>query len=865
MPLDTSLKGQLEEMDEKYGGDEMFRMLGSTLLSYTTTDSSRMYMFTSHVKQILTLLNPDVPRLQTGFENSIGKYSRAFKRLEGTWEVKDVIYKFPEITGAGIFTLVLYNKKTDTYDMIEAPVAENLTEKFGYIYDTSFMSTLKPGDKVRDQVLYKSTSFDEQMNYRYGKNARVYYSTSTDTLEDAIVVRKGWADGVKSVEVDCVQVSVNTNEVLLNLYGDDHEYKTFPNIGERVDSSLLCAVRQINHEHLLYDFQKKNMQGTNDTDAEYFVSKHAEVYDIDVFYNGDDEFPNNIFYRQLRQYFLAGKQYATRMYRWADDIKKSGSKYTENVSFIRSRYMHWNDPEYKWKNKDRAFANMMIQFKVRAVVPLEYGSKLTGRYGNKGVVSGIVDVGGDRGGDLQSTIAEMLRESNLSDEEIYKLTSNIQVVDDARMPYTDDGPIDILMNSSGAVRRLNPGQLCEVEVNFIGEELRKKICSCKSMKEKEKLIFKFLDIINQDESTFFRNMYASYDEERVIDNVTIRFMAPERREAFIRDIEENGFYIVRPPHHPLLYKDVMALYEAFPFIKPVPLYIDLFGIKHRRIIKDGVTGVQYVVVLKQNSNKNFAARSTFRVNRSNLPAKDVTKKTNRSSYARTPVRLSEIYNLMASISGETLAEYNIFTRSSPIGSKSLDRILAATGNPLKIHKLKVRDNYTNSNAQILAARLKSIGLAIEFSTKEDGVKEYPPETILEQNFYGYTIIDRWDKHEMYQTLFSEFIRLMKDWTMVESYRGQKQDLCWDQVFKTHDEKKDFVIPKETRELLKSSTRPIAYNLSIISAGSTKAAESDEPVKTGKKRGRKPKNIAAIVEETLEANRRDAEEQSESGE
>ena len=44
--------------------------------------------------------------------------------------------------------------------------------------------------------------------------------------------------------------------------------------------------------------------------------------------------------------------------------------------------MHWNDKEYKWKNKDRAFANMIIQFKVRALVPLEYGSKITGRLVN---------------------------------------------------------------------------------------------------------------------------------------------------------------------------------------------------------------------------------------------------------------------------------------------------------------------------------------------------------------------------------------------------------------------------------------------------------------------------------------------------
>ena len=73
-------------------------------------------------------------------------------------------------------------------------------------------------------------------------------------------------------------------------------------------------------------------------------------------------------------------EYAKKLYNWANDIKKSGSNYTDNVAHIRSRYMHWYDKEYKWKNKDKAFANMIVEFKVKALVPLEYGSKITGRW-----------------------------------------------------------------------------------------------------------------------------------------------------------------------------------------------------------------------------------------------------------------------------------------------------------------------------------------------------------------------------------------------------------------------------------------------------------------------------------------------------
>ena len=866
MSVDTKLRHELEVMDEKFSGDNMVQMLGMSTLNWMNVDSSRQLMFNSHIKQLLTLVNPDVPRIQTGFENTIGKYSNAYKKLEGTWEVKDIIKKFPELPNSHIYTVVFYNKKKDLYDMIEAPIAESLTEKFGYAYNISRMDEMKVGDKIKDEIIYKSTSFDDQMNYRLGKNATVFYSTSTDTLEDALVVRKGWADSIRSVEIDEVQVSVNTNEVLVNLYGDDKHYRTFPNIGEEVNNSLLCAVRVINNDHLLYDFQKKMMMNTMDTDAEYYVSKHAEVYDIDVYYNGDKEFPDNLFYQQIKYYYEAGNEYARKLYRWADDIKKSGSNYTDNISHIRSRYMHWNDREYKWKNKDRAFANMIIQFKVRALVPLEYGSKITGRFGNKGVVSGIVDT--DKI-DLERTLGEMLASStDLSPDEIAKYTSNIQVVEDERMPYADDRPIDLLLNSSGAIRRLNPGQLCEVETNFIGEEVRKKICQTEGLEAKAEIAFKFLDIISKDEATFFRKMYDDFDQDVLVNRYKFKFMAQESKKAFIEDIEKNGFYIVRPPQKPILYKDVMALYEAFPFVKPIPLYIDLFGIKHRKIIKNGICGTQYVIILKQNSNKNFSARSTFRVNRSNLPAKDVTKKTNRSSYARTPVRLSEIYNLFSSISGRTLAEYNIFMRSSPIGSKSLDRILSADGNPLKIKKLKVRDNYTNSNADILNARLKGIGLAIEFSTLDDEEKRYPPDTVVPMEFNGYTIYDKWSKHNMYQDIFNMYNKLMRSTIMIEAYRGQKSDKCWNYILNNkelHEKYPDDFNEKAIEVIKKATQQNLDELMKILDENkkNNKDNGKSDDVKPAKKRGRKPKKKPdEIVKEVLEANAKMEEEDSE---
>ncbi len=393
---------------------------------------------------------------------------------------------------------------------------------------------------------------------------------------------------------------------------------------------------------------------------------------------------------------------------------------------------------------------------------------------------------------------------------------------------------------------VNPGQLVEVEINFLAEQVQNLIKHARTIKEKEELFFRFMNCVSQDESTFFRTLLDSYDQVTSVDGLQVRLMSPEHRAAFIRDVEEHGFYIVRPPHKPLLFDDVIRVYDEFPEIKPKDIYVDLFGMKQRKTLRPGVIGYMYMIILKQNSNKNFSARSTFRVNRSNLPAKDIAKKTNRSSYARTPVRLSEIYNLLASISGTDLAEYNVFLRSSALGRKSLDRILSSTGNPLKIRKLKVQDNFTNANADILAAKLKTIGLKLYFSPNPEGrVELYDDNTVMTMIFGDYMVVDHPHTRKMYRMLFDAFEQEKKEFIMIETYPGEKYDICWDKVFERDEIRNnpDFKdeLTDELKESLKVTTKgnleDIRRTIKTSGNGSSKSNDGT----SHRKRGRRSKN------------------------
>ena len=62
-------KDEYVKMDEMYEG-QTYKMSANTLMTWPgDIDGSRLYMSTSETKQHLTLLNPDVPRLSTGWEN----------------------------------------------------------------------------------------------------------------------------------------------------------------------------------------------------------------------------------------------------------------------------------------------------------------------------------------------------------------------------------------------------------------------------------------------------------------------------------------------------------------------------------------------------------------------------------------------------------------------------------------------------------------------------------------------------------------------------------------------------------------------------------------------------------------------------
>ena len=294
-----------------------------------------------------------------------------------------------------------------------------------------------------------------------------------------------------------------------------------------------------------------------------------------------------------------------------------------------------------------------------------------------------------------------------------------------------------------------------------------------------------------------------------VDAHTILMLDREAKEAFIKDVEENGIYLVKPPHAHIRYDTVKAVYHEFPFIQPVQLYIDKFGIAKKPIMRKCIVGTKYMYALKQTSNKNFSARSMGRVNKKGTPEKSTDKRDNRAEISHNPLKLGEVHNLMSAVSGREMAEHNLFTRSSPVGRRSLSRILQATGDPAKIHKIKVKADYRNVNAEIFAAYIKSWGLRVNFLTDVEGIDDVIMDVAQPFRVHGFTVIDLPSRRDIYANCFEEYDRRKSENIYIMDAETNLDDFIWDEIFQSSAFKDT---PSDIQEVCRGATKGLYENV-----------------------------------------------------
>ena len=663
------MKNQLEQMDKDFHGDKMYDVLGKAGMTMADRiNASRAVMCSGNMDQYVDPIDPEFPIIATATENLVGKNSTGYYKSDGDATVVRKISKFDNSPNSQ-YILVIYNTKTNEYDIVTRTHGKILTESFAYRYNNSKIDSLVEDDIVHDEeVLYKASAYDSHMNYRYGLNPLIMYGSDPGVIEDAIVMSESFANRFNSIEYDKVSISHNENDILLNLYGTKGgDYKTFPDIGCEVIDATICAKRRIDYSEILYSLKDLNNIANNDT---CYYSTHCDtsvIVDINIMSNKPlDKIPDQPYYKQIRAYIKMQDAYMKDINKTLGDIISSGAKYSDDLAYEYSRSVKYLDPEYVWDHKGKVFGNIMIEIIVEKKIPTMVGSKMSARYGNKGVISVIRP--------------------------------------DSEMPITENGErLDLILSPLSIVGRLNGAQTFEVELTFLMSQIiLLRVIPANTYTEKYNILYQFSYMVNPD--------YAAEIED-FVNNIS-----DDKFETFIDEISDSWLNMkVKPIGNTLRLSDIHDIYKKFD-IEPIQVYVKKWG-RMIPLKRKSVVGRMYFFKFKHHPAGKLSARSTGVISSKDLPIKSSNSK-NSAIYSNTSIKLGEqeSTNLLLNMDSAALSKMVMTHADSIMGRKDLCKTYETEIFP---DEIELSPGATNRSSEVLRCMMKALGVGMRIV--KDGV------------------------------------------------------------------------------------------------------------------------------------------------
>ena len=662
---------EMEEEEKRIPNHE--KILGKAAMQpfANTNSGSRKILFETQLEHSLALMKPEVPIVQTGYEIRFGDYSSSIMTAPNDLEIIDKISKFQDKPNHHYY-LITRDLNTGQYDYIERKSYNHLTETYGYVYDNSVLDQLDIGYEVKKgEVLRKSYAFDEYMNRCDGVNLLAAYVCTDRSMEDGILISETAHNKLASPLIKEVKVQVNDNDLLLNIFGDEIRYKSFPDVGENIDGGILCAVRREKIEECLYMQSIDRLNKILISDTKYTVE--GKVVDIDVYCNNPETLNDKYSNTQIGYYYRERKRFNRNLIDTVENIMRSG--FAPISTRLQKLYQIAKDEESgKQFILDKVYSGTMITFYILQESKVEIGDKITNRYGGKGVVS--------------------------------------KILPDELMPMLDTGGrVEICFNSSTYFNRENPGQVMEMSLNFISSSILNYIASnIISTDQAINMILRFLYHVSPEEATFFENMIndpgnTKEDIERLIDSMI-----------------EDGNIIVsnKPMSESMTLDELDAIYKEFPFIKQyhmTAMIKDSNG-NYRAVPtrRNAVCGKIYIYRLKQYAEEKFSVTSLSSTNLRNENTRNKANKNYKALHTSTPIKFGEMETEdLIHIGAESVVNTLMIHSVSPQARRLLEQAL--TGDPYHVN-IVLNGDSKNRNVEILNAYLKTMGLRLEFTKKK---------------------------------------------------------------------------------------------------------------------------------------------------
>ena len=676
---------------------------------------NRKLMHTVHDSHTIPLKTPEMERLSSGFERKNAKMSSEYILSPDEFEVLKIIDKFESKPGLNRWFIVRnLTGKTQPkglIDVIERAEYSHLSESYGSPRNNAFIDSLQEGSLIHTGDIIRCPEFINQYgNPESGVNLLTGFLSNNWTQQDGVVLSESAAKKMESMLYKKLFIKINSNDILLNIYGDSKTYKVIPDIGEDIKDSILCSIRRQNNAETLFSHSWERLRIPTIDDEKYTLN--GKVIDLDILVNEEDKFMNSIYHDQLRYYHFNKIRYCSEFINVINQLKLRDDfvGLSNDLSFLYDRSMAIVN-RIPYANDGKVFSGNILELVIKEDLPIKVGDKMTNRFGGKGVV--------------------------------------IKIIPDELMPRLKDGRIiEIENNNATVVGRQNSGVLMEMELNnrssqfiryldnlgmdddFVADHIYRfyKILSPISLREKYKMNHtEELGNYNEARASMLTDKTLA---DRFIE--TYRALDDYNKHLFIQDYFEQGFiYLTLLPLSDVITIDTLIqLDKEFPWLEPEYIYAPITNsmgqTRYVKSLRPVVVGEVYYVRLKQYAKDKFSATSNSTVNLRNENSKSTANKLYKEPHADTPVRMGTMETEDLQHIGVSKVIIFMLLYSHSVSAKRNVRKLY-NSDPIDFNILLDKDA-TSRGAEINATYAKFLGYRHVFKKK---LKEYkkPPFTI----------------------------------------------------------------------------------------------------------------------------------------
>lgn len=616
------------------------------LQPWLRSDSSpRGAMFGGHIGQALVIDGVEPRRCLTGAEREYGKYTFSIK-MPVDAEVIKLIERYPRHLGADAIkenpesVLIYEDVETKEVGCLFLRRHFSLDKQFGfkYTYNPAIQNKLSPGNYIaKGTVIADTPAKFEGGEYGFGTEAQVAFMSIPQVIEDGVVVRRGFLDKLKTRGFESRTVSWGKKLYPLNLYGDEDNYKPFPDIGDRVrEDGLVMALRPYDEANIHLGVSDMTRTALMEPDTYYDKLVHgrpgARVTDVVVYHDiNQTKHPTPVGMEvQAEKYRAPTSMFYENILNVYYDLKKRRKESLKlSPDFHRLLVEAKSDKAYIMDNKNkkrdkvtRVYRNNPIDdWRVEVhyeydIVPTE-GFKVTDCHGGKGVI--------------------------------------VDVWDDSAMPVDKEGKVaDFIMDGDSTVKRMNIGRMYEQYLNAtsytVSSQVRKMVEAGKEEQAKKHLLG-YYQIVSPVMANAFTEGGVSMDQH-------------------VKEVVKNGVYLYLPPDNPVSYMDaVRELRVKYPTTIAPVVYTGRSGVQCETV-KPVLIGSLYLMLLEK-TGEDWSGVSSTKLQHFGIPA----KLTNADKYS-APGRQSPV---------RFLGETEVRLLSAFVGSDLVADLLDQSNNP-QVHK-----------------------------------------------------------------------------------------------------------------------------------------------------------------------------------